>query len=201
MDRAKMPEVTALFLAGDLTNGNSEDYAKLKEVLENSDSARYYLVVGNHDLFYNGWETYYAWFGSSTYLVKVITPEGSDLLICLDTGGGTLGERQLAWLKEVLRTQRYLFRNCIVVTHSNFFRTHITESTNPLVEEIEVLLELFCTYQVNMVIMGHDHQRSTEVFGPTTFLTLDGLSDGSSGTSFLELTVKNGIPDYQFISR
>lgn len=53
----------------------------------------------------------------------VNTSEASDLFICLDSGSGTLGEKQLAWLREILEKKRANSQNCFVVTHNNFFRT------------------------------------------------------------------------------
>jgi len=200
LSQTKTPEISALFLAGDGTTGRTEDYTVLKEVLEKSDSVSYYLVVGNHDLFYDGWTTFFSYFGSSTYTISIKTPKGSDLYICLDTGGGTLGNLQLDWLKEILRNQRFLYRNCIVVTHNNFFRSHITDSTNPLIEEIYVLLELFSDYQVNLVVTGHDHIKKEDMFGATTYITLDGFMDGLSNASYLKLRVTDGIIGYQFLN-
>ena len=199
LNKAKKPDISALFLAGDVSTGKEEDYTVLKKALEDSDSVQYYLVVGNHDLFYDGWKTFFSYFGSSTYTVVIKTVNDSDLYIFLDTGGGTLGEKQLSWLKKTLQEQRHLYRKCVVITHNNFFRSHMTDSTNPLVEEIETLLELFSVYQVNLVVSGHDHTRSEDVLGVTTFVTLDGFSDGLTNASYLKLDVNDGILKYQFM--
>jgi predicted phosphodiesterase len=195
--RSRAPEISALFLAGDVTTGHVEDYGTLKRLLDGTDGVSYYLMVGNHDLFFDGWGTFFSDFGASTYTVTINTPHGADLYIVLDTGGGTLGEKQLAWLKGILQ-HRSSFRNVVVVTHNNFFRGHLTESTNPLVEEVETLLDLFATYEVNMVVTGHDHTRSVEVFGVTTYITLDGLQDGSLNASYMKLTVSHGTLAYEF---
>ena len=72
-------------------------------------------------------------------------------------------------------------------THNNFFRTRHTDSTNPLVEEIDVLVELFTRYNVNMVITGHDHKKDAEVFGKTTYIVMDALKDGQSNAGFFRL--------------
>lgn len=200
LDLSRLPGVTGLFLAGDMSTGHAEDYDTLKNLLNRTDSVNWYMTVGNHDLFFGGWKLFFSYFGSSAYTVIIKTPQGSDLYICLDTGGGTLGGNQLQWLKDLLSGQRDDFRNCIVVTHNNFFRDHFTESTNPLVEEISTLLDLFAEYRVDMVITGHDHKRYEEEFGPTAYITLDGLEDGLASASYLELTVEKGIPGYQFLT-
>ncbi len=196
---SKAPEISALIIAGDITTGNKEDYDLVRQTLNNSDSVSYFLIAGNHDLYFNGWKNFFSYFGSSTYTVSVETPLAADLFICIDTGGGTLGDKQLAWLKEILENDRGKYRFCVVVTHTNFFRNRFTTSTNPLVEELYVLLELFARYEVNLVIMGHDHERNIEAFGKTGYITLDALEDGLRNASSLKLTVFNDSIIYQFI--
>jgi predicted phosphodiesterase len=196
---SKAPEISALFIAGDITTGKKEDYDVVRQKLNNSDSVSCFLIAGNHDLYFDGWKTFFSNFGSSTYTILIETPLSKDLYICLDTGGGTLGDKQLEWLKEILSNDRKKYRHCVVITHNNFFRNRFTTSTNPLVEELYVLLELFAEYKVNFVITGHDHKRYIEVFGPTTYITLDALKDGLVYASSLKLTVYNDSIIYQFI--
>ena len=179
----------ALFMAGDITSGKEEDYAELARVLQISGPAHFFPVVGNHDLYFDGWKTFHAMFGSSTYTVEINSPAASDLIICLDTGGGTLGDRQLGWLRDLLERSRESYRHCLVVTHNNFFRNRFTASTNPLVEELRVLLDLFARYRVDLVAYGHDHRRYVEAFGPTTYYTLDAMSDGLDYASILSVTL------------
>jgi hypothetical protein len=127
-----------------------------------------------------------------------VTPDARDLFICLDTGSGTLGNRQLDWLENILENERHHFRNCIIISHSNFFRSRRTLSTTPLVEEIYFLLDLFSDNNVDMVIMGHDHERSVELFGNTVYLTLDAIEDGYSDASFVRIENRNGVLEYVF---
>jgi 3',5'-cyclic AMP phosphodiesterase CpdA len=192
------PEVNALFIAGDFTTGKKEDYDVVRDLINSADSVLCFLMAGNHELFFDGWQIFYSYFGSSTYTVSVDTPVARDLYICLDTGGGTIGDSQLEWLKEILRTSRGSYRHCIVITHTNFFRNRFTMSTNPLVEELYVLLELFLEHNVSLVITGHDHKRHEEVYGPTTYITLDAAMDGLSYASYLKLLVAGSQLDYQF---
>jgi predicted phosphodiesterase len=198
LDLAAAPGVYALFIAGDITTGKRQDYDVVRELINGTDSISCFLITGNHDLFFDGWQTFYSYFGSSTYAVSVITPLYRDLYICLDTGGGTTGDMQLEWLKEILRNNRSNYRHCIVITHTNFFRNRYTTSTNPLVEELYVLLELFLEHNVALVITGHDHKRHEEAYGPTTYVTLDAAMDGLSYASYLRLLVDGSHLDYQF---
>lgn len=186
---AKKTANLALVIVGDLVTGKKEDYDVLKKYLPDFDEVPYFFMVGNHDLFYDGWKTFYDYFGSSTYYFTVKTPMANDIFICLDSGGGTLGDKQLTWLIDILSSKRENYRNCIVFTHLNFFRNRNQLSTNPLVTELYVLLDLFTKYRVDMVVSGHDHVKAVNVLGNTSYITLRALKDGISNPSFLKLNV------------
>ncbi len=190
----------AALMAGDLVTGRRKAYERFERHLPDPDAIALFPVAGNHDLYFNGWEEYYARLGSSTYLFTVQTPEAADLYICLDSGSGTLGSKQLDWLRETLENKRQDYRHCIVMTHNNFFRFRRTASTNPLVEELHVLMDMFTRHNVNMLITGHDHRRSDEVFGLTRYVTLDALLDGFSHASYMVLSVENGEIGVEFVS-
>lgn len=191
--------VVSVVMLGDLTTGHKDDYDVFSEHLPSKDSLMYFPLVGNHDLYFDGWKYFYSLFGSSTYSFVVDTPNGSDLFICLDTGGGTLGNEQLNWFKTLLETKRNDYRHCIVFTHNNLFRLRSTASTNPMVEEIHVLLDLFTRYDVNMVVSAHDHKRNTVVLGNTTHIILDALQDTNDQASYLKLFINEEKINYDFI--
>lgn len=195
---AKTKKVAAVMMAGDLTTGQEKEYNIFEQHLLPQDSLASFLVAGNHDLFSNGWNRYYSRFGSSSYLFTVKTSNATDLFICLETAGGTLGTRQLDWLINILQTSRPGYRHCMVITHNNILRTRHTDSTNPLVEETEVLLGLLAKYHVDMVITGHDHKQDVTVFGTTTYIIMDALKDGESNAGYFQIRVENGKIGYEF---
>lgn len=199
LDSAAMPEISAYFLSGDNTTGHVADYEVLKQLLDDADSVKSFPIAGNHDLFFDGWKSFFSLFGSSTFEVIIQTPTSSDLFICLDTGGATLGDKQLDWLRNILKTRRELFRNCIFITHNNFIRNHYTGSTNLRNEEMIVLLDLFAEFHVNALIAGHDHTRNEDHFGVTDYITLDALQDGDDRASYLKVSFRNGTPEHEFI--
>ncbi len=188
----------AFVIVGDIVTGQKEDYLVFKNTLPDFADSPHFLMVGNHDLYFDGWKTFYEYFGSSTYYFTVQTPQHKDIFICLDSGGGTLGGKQLDWLKDVLKNERGNYRNCVIFSHVNFFRDRHTSSTNPLVSELEVLLPLFAQNRVNMVIMGHDHVRAADQLGYTTYLTMDALKDGVPNASFVQLKVSEEGMSYEF---
>ena len=190
----------AAVMVGDLTSGHAEDYQTFKQHLPPPDSLLTFPIAGNHDLYFDGWKQFFPLFGSSTYLFTVKTPKATDLFICLDSGSGTLGNDQLDWLKSILRSERPGYRHCVIFSHVNLFRNRHTSSTNPLVEELYVLMDLSVRYQIDMVITGHDHVKNVEKLGNTTYLTMDALLDGSSHAGYLKLSVKQGNIEYEFIN-
>jgi hypothetical protein len=190
--RSKRPGIVGFLIAGDITSGDPEGYVTLERDLEIKKPGRDFFILGNHDLFFNGWDNYYSYFGSSTYSFTVQSNDASDLFICLDSGNGTIGSRQLKWLEDLLKSERKNHRFCIIFSHVNFFREHHTFSANPLVDELRVLLDLFYRNSVDMVIMGHDHHRSEEFFGKTHYITLDAFMDDFEDASYLLLEVNRG---------
>jgi hypothetical protein len=192
ISRAKKPGVAGYVIVGDITSGDPKGYDIVEHDLDTKNPDHAFYILGNHDLFFNGWDKYYSYFGSSTYAFTVKTNEASDLYICLDSGNGTIGSRQLEWLSDLLAKERKNHRFCIIFSHVNFFREHHTFSANPLVDELHVLLDLFYRYSIDMVITGHDHHRSTEFFGKTQYITLDAFFDGFKEASYLRLEIQNG---------
>ena len=83
-------------------------------------------------------------------------------------------------------------------THNNLIRSRHTDSTNPPVEELEVLLDLFAKHQVDMVITGHDHKHDAVQFGRTTYIIMDAIKDGDSNAGYFQIRVKNSIIGYKF---
>lgn len=199
LKQTKDNNAAAAVLVGDITTGHNEDYEVVEQHLPSKDSLMYFAVPGNHDLYFNGWQNYYSIFGSSVYYFVVNTPDASDLFICLDTGGGTLGNKQFDWFKKLLETNRNNYRHCTVFTHNNIFRLRPTTSTNPMAEEIQVYVDLFTMHRVNMVVTAHDHKRNTAILGNTTHIIMDALQDQNDEASYLKLTITEVNINYSFI--
>jgi len=196
--QATKQKTLSVVMVGDLVTGKKEDYKLLNECLSDFKEIPYFMLVGNHDLFFDGWKSFYEFFGSSTYYFTVKTPTANDLFICVDTATGTIGDKQLLWLMNILSSERDKYRNCIIFTHLNLFRNRNQISTNPLVTELYVLLDLFATYRINMVISGHDHVKAINPFGNTTYITLSALIDNGANPGFLKLIFTSNDLEYEF---
>lgn len=191
---------SAAILVGDLSSGHVEDMENIHRLIPEYSVLPSFSLVGNHDLYFDGWKTFHKLWGTSAYWFSVETPADSDLFICLDTGSGTLGSKQLAWLKNILLYKRPDYRRCIIFTHNNLFRIRHTTSTNPMIEEIRMLSELSAEHQVDMIVTGHDHVRNTAVLGNTTHITMDALLDQNDNASYFKLTVGAGEIEYEFVN-
>lgn len=200
LEKADETNAAAAVMVGDITMGYAKDFEILQQHLQEYDDLQSFLMVGNHDLYFDGWKKFYSLFGSTTYEFFINTPNATDIFICLDTGSGTLGSEQLDWLKEVLVSERKKYRRCVLFTHNNFFRIRHTTSGNPFVEELQVLLELSVKHEIDMVVAGHDHKRNVKAFGNTTFVTMDQLQDESKNAGYFKLSIVNGTIEYEFIN-
>ena len=196
---ANASNATAVVMVGDVTNGDEKDYPVFDQCLQQKDSLLSFLTVGNHDLWSNnGWSEFFTRFGPSCYLFTVKSPEATDLYISLDSGSTTFGTEQLEWLSYILQTLRPECRHCMVFTHINLFRVRHTTSTNLLVEELDLLVELFTKNNVEMVITGHDHEKDATAFGITTYIQVPALMDGFGNAGYFEICVKNEDVEYKF---
>jgi predicted phosphodiesterase len=192
-------KASAVVMVGDITTGRENDYDTLKDNICQYPTLRIFTMVGNHDIYFNGWSLYYERFGSTSYYFVLNGNDFSDIYFCLDTGSATLGEKQLEWFTNQLETKRHLYRHCVVFTHNNLLRARYIPTTKPMVEELLVLLDLFLEYNVDMVITGHDHKKNVSIFGNTTHIKLDALLDGYNDAGYLILNVNNEL-DYDFIN-
>ena len=159
-----------------------------------------FVLAGNHDIYFGGWDAWKAVFHSSTYYYYVQTPAYRDLYIMLDSANGTLGEVQLSWLDSVLENQRPGCRHCIVSVHTNILRTDASQfpSTNFTMEETYRLLDAMSSAGVEMMIAGHDHERDVTRYNGVTYITLDAIGERFPTASYMVVNMGQSI-DYQFV--
>jgi hypothetical protein len=190
----------ASVIVGDVTTGHQKDYETLVDFLNRPEFGKVKLLSGNHDTYFNGWEWFQNYFHTSVYYFIVATNSASDLHICLDSSSGTLGSKQLDWLGKTFKDKRDAYRHCFVYSHTNMFRTDDSQTPtgNMPLEETYRLMNLFATYRVNAVFMGHDHVREEIQLNKVNYITLDAITDKHQSPSYLILTCSESF-SYTFI--
>ena len=185
--------------AGDMVNESGE-----KGFVMTEEAIRYnletqaadkpcFLVIGNHDVYFDCATFFKQHFHTSTYTVTVKTVSGyQDLYVFLDSGNGTHGKRQLDWLEKQL-SNRDKYRHCFVISHNWLFRTSYNYTTTPAAnlpqDEQYAFMDLMSRSNVNMVIMGHFHMREQRQFGGVQYVMTDNLNEDVETPSYLVVNV------------
>ena len=160
-----------------------------------------FATLGNHDLYFNQWEDYKSYWGTASYWFEVKTPKYQDLFISLDTGNGTLGGKQLKWLRTILESKRTNYRHCIVYTHTNLFKEEESQfpTSNMTLEETFEITELMSKHHVNLFLQGHDHNREVLRYKDVLYVIVDAMLDDSKAPFYMIATCGETI-DYKFIA-
>lgn len=207
---AERNDPMALFAihAGDMVNESGETGFIMTEAAlqynaeTQAENDPCFLVIGNHDVYYDCAKFFKQHFHTSTYTLTVKTVGGfQDLYIFLDSGNGTHGKRQLDWLEEKL-SHREDYRHCIVISHNWLFRTSYNYTTTPAAnlpqDEQYAFMDLMSRNNVEVVLMGHFHMREQRQFGGVQYLMTDNLNEGELTPSYLVLTVGEKVSyEYQ----
>lgn len=148
-------------------------------------------VLGNHDIFFNEWESYKKYVGPAFYYFEVSHPDGCDLYIVLDTATGSLGRKQTLWVRDLLAQKRSSYRHCIVLTHTNFFNTDNSQSASgnlPLEEQL-ALMQLLEEHKVMLLMQGHDHFREDLIVGGVRYTVVGTIKDSSEQPEWVKVEV------------
>lgn len=160
-------------------------------------------ILGNHDLFFNGWVDFKALVGPSVYWFEVAFDGGKDLYISLDSATGSLGNKQTKWFKSFLSENRNNYRHCVVLTHTNFFYTDNSQvsSGNMPIEESFALIDFLGKQNVSLVLQGHDHYREDLIYDNVRYTILGAIHDEMEAPEYLKVYVnQEGVSlDWQMI--
>ena len=201
------PDAIFSILAGDLANESGEEpYRLVNASMQYNASTQAkddhcFVIMGNHDAYFDCAQYYKQYFHTSTYPVVVETQSGAkDLFLFLDSSNGTHGKRQMDWLEEQL-SHRNEYRNCIVISHCWLFRTSYNYTTTPAAnlpeEEQYAFMDLMSRHDVSLVVMGHFHAREQRQFGGITYVMTDNLNEGQLPPSYLIISCGDKI-EYEY---
>lgn len=194
---------------GDLVNENNNHEKFFKAASVEPDDAfisfpdTCFYAVGNHDLYFNQWESYKRFVPTSTYWFDTRTADGKllDLFICLDSGEGTLGVEPLKWLERTLAEKSQEgYRHIIVFTHTHMFKQDSSQghTSNYSLEETYDITAILTRYHVDMYWSGHDHYREVTNYGNVTYIIVDTMQDPVEKPYFMLVDMGKKI-NYQFI--
>ena len=148
-----------------------------------------FLTTGNHDIYFKQWQEFRSFFKTSVYWFDTRN-NGKllDLFICLDTAEGTLGTKQMKWLRDLLaQKSKEGYRRIIVFTHTHFWKLDGSQghTSNFSMEDTYELANLLAQYHVEYVWSGHQHARQSVIFKGVNYLVLDSTKDEETGTAYM----------------
>lgn len=161
-----------------------------------------FITPGNHDIYFHQWLIYRSYFHTSAYWFD--TNNGSkklDLFICLDSAEGSLGTKQMEWLKDLLaQKSQEGYRRIIVFTHTHIWKLDDSQghTSNLAMEETYELTSLLGKYGVEYVWCGHQHARQSVLFKGVRYIVLDATKDSEKGQSYMTVTMGDDVT-YHFI--
>lgn len=157
-------------------------------------------VLGNHDLFFNGWVDFKEIIGPATFWFEVVFDGGKDLYVSLDTATGSLGRKQTEWFRSFISDNRKDYRHCVILTHTNFYYTDRSQgsSGNMSIEESLALMDFFGKHDVALVLQGHDHYREDIVYGDVRYTILGAIHDGAEAPEYLKVNVTSDDFRYEW---
>jgi len=167
-DAINRNNIEFIVVIGDITQYGSEN--DLKKFIDITDSfgVPCYPVVGNHDIYFDGWSVWKKYIGSTRYKVE---GNGTTLFI-LDTANSFFGKQQLDWLENEIKKLNKNER-VFVFTHSSLFAKDPFEmkQTTDTRERSRILSIL--SDKCDIMFMGHKHRPLINTVGNVQYITID----------------------------
>ena len=191
-------------ILGDCINERGCLPVYLDAITYNADEQQYptpiFSAIGNHDIYFSGWDNFCKLIGPSVYWFEVNHEEGNDIFITLDSANGTLGTKQLNWLRDFLAKERVNYRHCIIFTHTNLLFTDNSQvsSGNMPMEETMELLELFGKHNVTLCLQGHDHYREELMFKDVQYTIVGALRCDIEKPEYLCIRISDSGLEYDW---
>lgn len=161
-----------LVINGDITQtGKEKDWEEAMSELSLL-NVPYYFTLGNHDLYNDGQEMFYKYFGPTHYSLTV----GALQLLFLDTGNGVIAEAEKEWYEEQLHASTA--SDIITFTHTSpitRYVQHMVAQPNP--DEFYWMVDLHADYGVSALIAGHIHNNLEETFRGVRYISQTHAND------------------------
>ncbi len=191
IDAAKAAgDLFVLALGDSADTGKTEDFTAVKQAFDDRNMP-FRMVLGNHDIYFGGWENWRNLFGSSIFRFDV----GQTIsFFVLDTANGYVGDSQMNWLENELQKSSLPIK--IIATHDPIYMG-TTRSLWQLAsdEEGAKLKYLAKKYGVKAFLGGHFHGFAENIVDDIFYLVTGGINrtqDGPYKNHFYRMTVTNG---------
>lgn len=160
-----------VFLGDMIDQGQRADYEAFQKVVnDNGFREKVLYVIGNHDIFDNGWSAFRELMGPSHYSVQI----GNCKFVTVDSADGVVGEKQTQWIKEQLTgvsDSSHLF----LLSHYMPFipeqRTYLKLSNET--EAVE-LMKMMSRFGVEAWLGGHYHSFERESIDGVNYIVAGG---------------------------
>lgn len=194
------PECRLGLILGDMINAQG-NFPRFMSALEFDSSTQandvpLFATAGNHDIYFGQWTEYVKYWHTSSYYFEVCSPNIKDLYICLDSSDGTLGRKQLDWLRSLLKASSEKgYRHIVVFTHTHLFKRDASQghTSNFPMEETYEMTDLFSRYGVSIYLSGHDHSREVTTFKGVKYVIVDTMQDHVSNPYYMIATMADEI--------
>lgn len=153
---------------GDFTDSGLEKdfiaYKNFTDQITSQFSIPVYNVVGNHDLYNNGWQFYKKHLTPHKSSYRFITSDGAGQVswYFLDTGSGTLGNEQFTDLKQKMTADP---NKKVVISHFPVNESGSFYFTIQNLEERDELISMFAKNNVAGLVTGHFHPGDNYSYG------------------------------------
>jgi 3',5'-cyclic AMP phosphodiesterase CpdA len=171
---------------GDITQNGLQEAYNLADNDFTSTTLPIYPVIGNHDLYNDGFEIYKKLFGRTFYDIKI----GNILhFIVLDTANGTIGQTQKTWLESTLKGTECKYK--IVFSHySPTDKEWETGTSTSYPEDAYYLFDTLEKYGVDYCICGHLHYYDYKEIRGVKYIIVSNTA--SANNAHLKMTITNG---------
>ncbi|MFK8136802.1 MAG: metallophosphoesterase [Bdellovibrionales bacterium] len=174
-------------LNGDITDsGKASSYDELVNTFA-AESFEFRTAIGNHDIYFNGWDNFKNKIGRSTYSFQA----DNVFFAVIDTANGLIGAGQLAWLEETLESNSSEHK--VIVTHfSPYTGKHQSLWRLSSDEESAMLKDIAFRTNVDLVIGGHMHGYLDRTIGGVRYIVTGGtnkIPDLGSSQHYVRVTI------------
>ncbi len=179
----KQKDVDFIVHLGDITQSGrkkqfdlfSEDFFSLHMPL--------YPVIGNHDLYNDGYNHFLDFFGKTNYFLSI----GEATLIFLDTANGCLGNLQKIWFEQILEADKD--RMVFVFAHIGPDGGGVQKPTEmPYPEDVYYFYHINERWGTDIFSAGHLHMYIDNTVRGCRYITLNNLEEDSRSAFLVKVS-------------